>query len=133
MNSAPLRRGDIVLVPFPFTDLSNQKIRPALIVSPDPVGEDILLAFISSVIPATPDATEHVLDTEDQAFAPSGLRQPAVFKMSKLVTLHRSIILRRLGHVTAPLQAVLDARLRRAVGLAQSSEIDFGDQPSKGL
>ncbi len=55
MTPLILQRGDIVLVPFPFTDLSGQKLRPAVIISPDPVGEDILLAFISSVIPASPN------------------------------------------------------------------------------
>jgi mRNA interferase MazF len=106
-----------VLVPFPFTDLSGQKVRPAAIISPDPIGEDILLAFISSVIPAIPDPTEHVLGVTYPAFAQTGLRTPAVFKMSKLVTLHRSVIFRRLGRVSLELQAVLDAKLRRAVGL----------------
>lgn len=44
--SPALHRGDIVLVPFPFTDLTGEKVRPAVIVSPDPVGEDIVLAFL---------------------------------------------------------------------------------------
>ena len=117
MNPASLHRGDIVLVPFPFTDLSAQKVRPALVISPDPVGEDILLAFISSVIPAAPDPTEHILDTSDPAFPFAGLRQPAVFRMNKLVTLHRSIVSRRLGRATIDLQRVLDDKLRIAVGL----------------
>lgn len=65
MITQPLRRGDIVLVPFPFTDLSGHKVRPAVIVSPDPVGVDILLAFISSVVPTTPHFTEQaLLDTK---------------------------------------------------------------------
>ncbi|MDH4137203.1 MAG: type II toxin-antitoxin system PemK/MazF family toxin [Anaerolineae bacterium] len=64
----PLPRGDIILVPFSFTDLSGQKVRPALIISPNPVGNDILLAFIPSVIPATPEATDYVLDTTHPAF-----------------------------------------------------------------
>jgi hypothetical protein len=37
--------------------------------------------------------------------------------MSKLITLHRSVILRRLGRVTPELQALLDTKLKRAVGL----------------
>ncbi len=51
MPVARLRRGDIVLVPFPFTDLTAEKLRPAIIVSPDPQGVDIVIAFISSVMP----------------------------------------------------------------------------------
>jgi len=45
---AVLRRGDVVLVPFPFTDLSTDKMRPAVIVSADPQETDVTIAFISS-------------------------------------------------------------------------------------
>src|SRR5262249_15589307 len=43
--------GDVVLVPFPFTDLSNAKQRPALVVSGDAFNstrEDVLVAAITS-------------------------------------------------------------------------------------
>jgi len=113
-----LHRGDIVLVPFPFTDLSGRKVRPALIVSPDPVGGDILVAFISSVIPPVPEPTEYVLDVTHPAFVQTGLRSTSVFKMGKIATLHRSLILRRLGRTTSELQNALDIALKRAVGLA---------------
>ena len=117
MTPLLLRRGDIVLVPFPFTDLSGRKVRPALIVSPNPVGEDILVAFISSVIPPVPEPTEYVLDTTHPAFAQTGLRGTSVFKMGKMATLHRSLMLRRLGCTTPGLQNTLDIALKRAVGL----------------
>ena len=48
------RRGDIVLVSFPFTDLSSSKRRPALIISPDAFnerGEDVVLVAITSQEP----------------------------------------------------------------------------------
>lgn len=48
------KRGDIVLVSFPFTDLSSSKRRPALVVSPDPFnerGQDLVVVAITSQMP----------------------------------------------------------------------------------
>ena len=42
-------KGKIVLIPFPFTDLSGSKVRPAIILSNNKKGEDCLVAFISSL------------------------------------------------------------------------------------
>lgn len=50
-SKTPLRRGDIVLVPFPFTNLTTEKLRPAVIVSIDPQETDVVIAFISSIVP----------------------------------------------------------------------------------
>ena len=45
------QRGDIVSVPFPFTDLSQTKLRPALIVSNDDVNNttDVIVVMITSI------------------------------------------------------------------------------------
>jgi hypothetical protein len=45
-----LKYGDIVLTKFPFTDLSGAALRPALIISPGQIGQDLILLAISSVI-----------------------------------------------------------------------------------
>ena len=44
---ATLARGDIVLFPFPYTDLSDRKLRPCLVLSEE-MGEDIMLCQITS-------------------------------------------------------------------------------------
>jgi mRNA interferase MazF len=114
-----LQRGDVVLVPFPFTDLSNQKVRPSLIVSPNPQQDDLVVAFISSVVSDRLQATEWLLTNDHPEFSATGLKRASVFKTGKLVTLHRSLILRRLGHLGPTSQAELDHRLLKAVGLTK--------------
>lgn len=64
------KRGDIVLVPFPFTDLSSTKQRPALIVSSDAlntVRDDVLVAAITSQIPAQLTDGEFMIPSGDLA------------------------------------------------------------------
>jgi mRNA interferase MazF len=113
-----LARGDIVLVPFPFTDLTARKVRPGVIVSPDPQGTDVVIAFISSVIPAAPARTDWLLPLDHPDFGLAGLKSASAFRLGKLLTLHRALVLRRLGRVSSGIQRELDARLRQAVGLA---------------
>ena len=116
----PLRRGDIVLVPFPFTDLKSHKVRPAVLLSPGISRRgDVIVAFISSVLPLPPSPTEVILEVHQPAFPASGLKVASVFKMDKLVTLHRSLVLRRLGHLPPSFQAKLNKALAIAVGLAR--------------
>ena len=46
---ATFRKGDIVLFPFPYTDLSDRKIRPSLVISNE-MNDDIVLCQITSKI-----------------------------------------------------------------------------------
>ena len=115
---ATLQRGDIVLVPFPFTDLSTEKLRPAVIVYVAPQKTDFIIAFISSVVsPGELSETDYLLRQDNTDFAQTGLKKASTFRMSKLLTIERSKIIRRLGRVSTAIQKELDIRLRRAIGL----------------
>ncbi len=49
-----VKRGSVVLIRYPFTDLSGAKVRPAIIITPDEFLkrlDDVLCLFISSVVP----------------------------------------------------------------------------------
>src|SRR3989338_952000 len=80
-NKMGLKRGDVILVPFPFTDLSSTKVRPAVIVSADPQEDDVIIAFISSVLPKTISLSDLVLLTNDPDFGQTGLKKDSVFKL----------------------------------------------------
>ena len=113
-----MNRGTIVLTKFTFTDLSATKRRPALVLSVDnPVDPDVIVAFISSVVPNLPSATDFVLDTSHPDFTVTGLSKASVFKMDKLATLDKAIFTGELGEVTAPIYTELKARLRLALDL----------------
>lgn len=112
-----LKRGDIVLVPFPFTDLTSSKVRPALIVSANPQADDVIITFISSAVTKELGKTDFLLTANNPNFSPTGLKRDSVFKMGKLLTISSFLILRRLGRTTPTLQRELDKLLKKALNL----------------
>jgi mRNA interferase MazF len=112
----PLGRGDIVLVPFPFTDLSATKRRPAVVVWADSSGEDYVLAFISSR-DISPSVADIVLLPTHPEFALTGLSVPSRIRTTKLVTLARPLLRRWLGRLGPLLIADLDRALVTALGI----------------
>ena len=92
------KRGDLILVPFPFTDLSSTKQRPALVISSDAFNSargDLLLAAITSQIP--PTLADDELSIPPNELAAYGLPKPSLIKLTKLVTLHQMLVVKRLG------------------------------------
>lgn len=113
-----MRRGTVVLTPFPFTDLSGAKVRPAVVVSPsDRPGDDVIVAFISSVKPQTLQPTDLSVETSHPDFFLTGLHVASIVKGDKLATVQRRIILGELGALSPALLVELNGRLRVALGL----------------
>jgi mRNA interferase MazF len=84
--------GSIVLARFPFTDLSGDKRRPALVVSRDNARRgDLVVCFITSVPRTGPD-------TAPIAPGPgTGLKVPSVVRFDKIATLDPAVIAGKLG------------------------------------
>lgn len=93
----PLAKGDIVLVPFPFTDLSTTKLRPAVVLWVDSKGDDVTLCFISSQNVTRLSPEEFNLDPADAEFPGTGLKVASKVRVSRIVTLERRLITRRIG------------------------------------
>lgn len=113
-----MTRGEVVLVPFPFDDLSTAKVRPAVCLT-NPVGphQHVILAFITSLIPADLLETDIVLDTSQPDFAATGLRVTSTLRLHRLMTVSTSLILRKLGELSQVIQAQIDDKLRKLFGL----------------
>jgi mRNA interferase MazF len=83
-------------VPFPFTDLTASKLRPALVLHAG--GDDVVLAFISSRIPVGKVPTASVvLDRSHPDFDMSGLKTSSVIRLDKVATVLSSLIVGELG------------------------------------
>jgi mRNA interferase MazF len=90
-------------VPFPFTDLSSAKQRPALVVSSDVLNarsDDVLVAAISSQIPVELAVEEFMIPQSD--LAACGLPKPSVVRLAKLAALHRQLVIKRIGSMPGP-------------------------------
>src|SRR6266404_309772 len=99
-STTSFSQGDVVLVPFPFTDLSAIKQRPALVLSPNrlnTVRSDLMVAAITSQVPAAPGEDEILLSGSELKRA--GLPKPSIIKLGKIFTIHQGLIRKRLGHV----------------------------------
>ena len=85
------KQADIVLTPFPFTDLSGKKVRPALVLAVS--RDDITVCFISS-IPSKKKLDNEVIVKESKN---NGLKTKSIIKVVKIATLEKKIILGKLG------------------------------------
>jgi mRNA interferase MazF len=84
-------RGSIVLVPFPFTDLSQSKQRPAVVVSPsNSSGDNIIVCSVTSRNSSTLKPWEVMLDPHETRG--KHLPKPSVIKADRLFTIYHSLV-----------------------------------------
>ena len=111
----PYRRGDVVLVTFPFSGPGGSKDRPAVVLSTDPFHDDwdeLLVVSLTS----RPPKTSRLTDYELQEWQAAGLHQQSWMR-SHLATVHRQLIMRRLGILSPGDLSAIEGCLRRATGL----------------
>ncbi|MEI8130623.1 MAG: type II toxin-antitoxin system PemK/MazF family toxin [bacterium] len=90
--------GKIVLVPFPFTDLSGEKVRPALVLADDDKDADFLVCFITTVV-SKKEKYGVVISKEDIHFKKTGLKATSVIRVSKIATLDKKVALGEIGEL----------------------------------
>jgi mRNA interferase MazF len=91
-NFSKLKAGEIVLIPFPYTDMSSKKVRPVFVVR-DSVDEDVLVAPISTNVNRSKN--DYLIGNEDYEGAP--LPVTSCLRYEKLVTLSSGLVLKKVA------------------------------------
>jgi mRNA interferase MazF len=104
-------RGDVVLLPFPFSDQSSSKIRPAIIAHPKYPSDDLLVVGITSVGDSLRPGEFFIRD-----WKVAGLLHPSYAKRT-IATVRFNLIRRRLGTIQSDDLVDLNVALRLWFGL----------------
>ena len=96
-------RGEVVLLPIPFTDLTSRKVRPAVVVGHSSHAGDLFVVPISSVL--------QNVDLVLQGWRAAGLNVPCGVK-SQIATVEDRLVLKSVGVLSAQDSVALEKRLR---------------------
>lgn len=105
--------GDVVRVPFPFTDRNTREHRPALVVSQGGIGEE--RAFLWVVMITSAENRPWADDVPIGDLSTAGLPVPSVVRPVKIATVEKRHV-ERLGVVSGEERQVVMLAIRRLLG-----------------
>lgn len=107
-----MKTGDIVLVPYPFAELSNVKVRPALVITTTKDKyQDILVSAITSVVRGKAGKFEILL----QPNKTNNLRAISIIKVDRIVTLKKEDVIATLGKLSLSELKVFKGKFKKLV------------------
>lgn len=86
--------GEVILVPFPFSDLSGAKKRPALVLADIEGGHEVICLMLTSVEMKWEKYEYNIAHWKE-----AGLLKPTVARIHRLFTLHRNMVNKKLGRL----------------------------------
>ena len=101
-----MKKGNVILIPFPFTDLSGSKIRPAVVLNISV--SDVTICFITSELKWKTENDIVVFPS-----ANNGLKVPSLIRIGKIATIDTSLVLGILGELSDIEIAELDKGLKK--------------------
>ena len=113
------KQRDIVLVSFPFSDLSHQKVRPVLILSNDNYNQqsaDVVVCGLTTNL--TPAPYSVIADTTDVE-EPGTLRHKSRIKVNALASLEQSLLIKQVARLKNELFAQVITEIQSLVRSSQ--------------
>lgn len=119
---ASYKRGDIILVPFPFvvSGKTKQKLRPALVISDHSIDRrfpDLILLAITSQVPDKIKKTEYKIDSSTNYFKQTGLKKTSLIRGELVMTLPQSLVVKKIGKLPTRVIKAIDRLLKTSLGL----------------
>ena len=108
MTHFKYKAGDVILILFPFTNLTAVKQRPAIVLSSLQFNQkhgDVIIAAITSHLSQRLADDEYLLNDHEQKSA--GLPKTSLIKLGKIVTLDQSLIQKNIGSISPSTQKKL--------------------------
>ena len=105
-------KGDVVVIPFPYSDLSKSKRRPALVLS-NLKGDDIILCQITSK--NTKD--NYAIQLIDSSFVKGSLNQVSNIRPNRIFTADKHIIVRTIGRINESVYQRVSNTITRLISL----------------
>ena len=97
-------KADVVVIPFPFSDLSDSKKRPALVLA-SLDGDDVILCQLTSKA----SSDDFAIPLTDKEFVTGGLNKTSNIRPNRIFTADENIIIRKVGTISiSKMQTVVD-------------------------
>ncbi len=105
-----MNKGDIVLIPFPFTDLRGNRNRPAVILINSE--EDITVSFITTQLQWQTD-----YDVLIQPSDTNGIKKTSLIRLNKFATIDKDLVIGKLGHLDNSDLLLINENLKKLLKL----------------
>lgn len=89
-----MKKGDVILISFPFTDLKGEKVRPAMVLVVSDL--DVIIAFIT-----TQFKWQSAFDIFLEPDVSNGLKKTSLLRLSKITTIDKDLVLGKLGELNS--------------------------------
>ncbi len=115
-----MKKGTIIFIPFPYTNLMFSKNRPAVVISKaNLLSGNIIVAFITSKIDRKLEADVEINESHLQ-FENTGLSKTSVIRCDKILTIDKNIILGEFGNLPDDILDLIDEKLKYVLSLNNS-------------
>ena len=88
-----MKKGSVILIPFPFTDLKRSKVRPAIVLCKNEF--DVTICFVTSGLKWKTNYDIFISPSEN-----NGLKAPSLIRIGKVATIDSNLVLGELGELS---------------------------------